>query len=105
MRVFSSLLGLVLLAPCFSTCDVPPWNRESARKRGESVFAEFLQSQQLKRSDFEDSVVGLDDGFAAVGFRERGREREGYTVVLGRNGCSSTTGGFDPSLYPSEPAR
>jgi len=105
MKVLFSLTGLVLLAPCFSACDVPPWTTESAKKRGKSVFAEFLQSQQLKRSDFENSVVGLDEGFAAVGFRERGREREGYTVVLGPDGCSSTTVGFDPSLYPSRPTR
>jgi hypothetical protein len=101
MKIFSFGLGLVLLAPCFS-CDEVTWTSDKARLSGENIFRAMLESDRKKRSDFEDPVVDLQDGSAIVGFRVRGTDEQGYTVVLGKNGCANVTAVLYPHMYRSK---
>lgn len=99
MKALSSILGLVLLSPCFVACDVPLWTKNSAREVGENVLADVLRSSREKRSDFDDPVVQLSDKEgtgALVGFRRHGTAKDGYTIVLGRNDCHGVSIGFGP---------
>lgn len=104
MKMLSFLPSLVLLAPCFS-CEDVTWTRERALASGESVFGQMIGDNHRKRSDFDEPMVELEDGFAVVGFRLRGTEDQGYTVTLGRNGCASITSGVHADMFRSDRAR
>lgn len=97
MKVLSSIVGLVLLSPCFVACDVPPWTPDNAQKTAENVLSGVLRSSGERRSDFDAPVVKFDDAErsgALVGFRRHGTTNEGYTIVLGKNDCHGVSIGF-----------
>jgi hypothetical protein len=84
--------GMVLLSLCFGSCDKKiQWTKETARKEGELVLAQTLESARAKRSDFAEPLVELENGSGIVTFRRLGTEDDGYTVLLAEDGCISVS--------------